>query len=314
VLPICLPRVTLATPPTKVGIVHSGHSGRHDSHIKALKDAVNSVTSNANFVNVRYAHDGDPTNEIKNAINTDNVQLLVAAGGTACAMAAQGPSGTANIPVVYTSVSFAASPAANMTGVCAHTSELDEKRLGYLQRALPGAKKFGVLFNTTRFNAAAQNTRLQAVAVLLNLSPLSPTGIDPTSGTPVKTQIATAFANWKSAGIEGAIVAADPLFNNNRLASNGGLIAAANSNGIPTIYQWREFADDDGFMTYGPNLSVAYTLAGFYAGRIVNNPNAVQNAPLSLNNFELTINLKTAKALGKTIPDSLLSEADYIIT
>jgi putative tryptophan/tyrosine transport system substrate-binding protein len=300
--------------PTKVGIVHSGHSGRHDSHIKALKDAVNLITSNANIINVRYAHDADPTNEINNAINSDQVKLLIAAGGTACAMKAKGPSAAANIPVVYTSVSFATRPAPNMTGVCARTSELDEKRLGYLQRALPGAKKFGVLFNAKRFNADTQNQRLQAVALLLGLSPPSPTGIDPTSGTPVKTQIATAFANWKSAGIEGAIVAADPLFNNNRLASNGGLIAAANSNGIPTIYQWREFADDDGFMTYGPNLSVAYTLAGLYAGRIVNTPTEVQRDPLLLNNFELTINLRTAKALGKTIPDSLLSEADYIIT
>jgi putative tryptophan/tyrosine transport system substrate-binding protein len=300
--------------PTKVGIVHSGHSGRHDSHIKALRDAVNSITSNANILNVRYAHDGDPTNEIKSAINSDSVKLLVAAGGTDCAMKAQGPSTSANIPVVYTSVSFATRPAPNMTGVCARTSELDEKRLAYLQRALPGAKNFGVLFNANRFNAAAQNQHLQTVASQLGLNPLSPKGIDATSTTNVKNQIATAFADWKTAGIQGAIVAADPLFNNNRLASNGGLIDSANNNGIPTIYQWREFADDGGFMTYGPNLSVAYTLAGLYAGRIVNDPNAVQNAPLSLNNFELAINLKTAKALGKTIPDSLLTEADYIVT
>jgi putative tryptophan/tyrosine transport system substrate-binding protein len=201
-----------------------------------------------------------------------------------------------------------------MTGICARTSQGDIDRLNYLHRALPSRNNFGVLYNQARdIWTGANPPQLQLLrneAATLGVN-LFPAGIDPAAGN-VEAQIRTAFATWQAAGIQGALVAADPLFNNHRGTPNG-LIAAANNNRIPTIYQWREFAEEGGFMSYGAKLAAAYTLAGIYAGRIVDDRTKVSLPVLSMDNFELIINLTTAAALGVTVPDLLLTEADDIV-
>jgi putative tryptophan/tyrosine transport system substrate-binding protein len=301
-----------------ISIVHSGSANKHGDHITAFQNGVAWATNAAIIYRIRFADDGDPTvlsNLFTDEILHHNPTLLVAAGGTTCAKAAVQPTSVNHMPVVFTSIADPVRPANNMTGVCARTTLLDIDRLNYLSRALTGRTNFGVLFNLARDIWAGLNPPqlqlLQNEAATLSVN-LFPTGIDPTAGN-VEAQIRTAFVNWRTAGIQGALVAADPLFNNHRGTANG-LIAAANNNGIPTIYQWREFAAEHGFMSYGPKLAAAYTLAGIYAGRILNDPTKVSLPVLSMNDFELVVNLVTANTFpGVVVPDLVLAEADDII-
>jgi putative ABC transport system substrate-binding protein len=117
----------------------------------------------------------------------------------------------------------------------------------------------------------------------------------------------------RSNGWGGALVAADPVFNNHRSA----VIASASSHKVPTIYQWREFAEEGGLISYGPNLTAAYALAGDYVARILDqgaSPDPTKLPILPLENLELVINLKTAKNdLNLRVPPALLAQADRII-
>jgi len=252
----------------KIGFMHSGTKNNHDDHVKAFKAGLASAgydetgaNSNVNIPD-SYADD-QPAN--LNTIAGDfldpkkqNVDLLVAAGGSASALAAKASTNTK--PIVFTSVSFSTRPAPNMTGICVRTTELDQVRLNLLHELLPGEKRFGVLLNSKRPDSDDQMGILKFTASMLGLQ-LDPLPIDPTGLN--KAQIeALIDVTFSKPLYKGAIITADPLFNNHR----GKIIAAAKNNNIPAIYQWREFANDGGLISYGPNLTVAYTLAGIYAG------------------------------------------------
>jgi putative tryptophan/tyrosine transport system substrate-binding protein len=300
-----------------IGFMHSGTRGNHDDHVKAFKAglAFAGYDESGGNPNVKipdgYADD-QPANlgTIAGDFVKQNVDLLVAAGGSASALAAQAATNTKSI--VFTSVSFSTRPAANMTGICVRTTELDQVRLNLLHELLPGETRFGVLYNSKRPDSDDQIGNLKFTASMLNLQldllPINPTGLN-------KKQIEDLIdAAFSTPLYKGALVTADPLFNNHR----GKVITAAQNNNIPTIYQWREFANDGGLISYGPNLTVAYTLAGIYAGRVLSSTSATpaKDLPiLSLSNFELVINLKAAQALSKfTLPLTLLARADDIIT
>ncbi len=104
------------------------------------------------------------------------------------------------------------------------------------------------------------------------------------------------------------IVTADPLFHDRRVDVAG----AANNNMMPTIYQWRDFVDNQGLISYGPNLTACYRFAGYYAGEILNGE-AVLNLPIITPACELVINLTIAKRINCDIPTQLLNQATDII-
>jgi putative tryptophan/tyrosine transport system substrate-binding protein len=298
-----------------IGIMHSGSQGKHDAQIKAFKGGLDwgGATPGApvTIAGPLYADD-DPAKLDAIAaklVGSDKVDVLVAAGGSASCEAAKKGTATTRTPVVFTSVANPTRPAANMTGICARTSELDSIRLSLLQELLPGKKRFGALVNPSRFNCVAQKDHLSNAATLLGLQ--APDYKDINSGDgKADTDIDRAFADWASGGCAGVLVTADPLFNNHRERV---IRAAGAPNNVPAIYQWREFAEGGGLMSYGPDLTVAYTLAGTYVGRILKGT-AIGDLPvLPLNNFELVINLKTAKALGIDVPPALLARADLIV-
>jgi putative tryptophan/tyrosine transport system substrate-binding protein len=192
------------------------------------------------------------------------------------------------------------------------TTELDPDRLETLAELLPNIAKVGVLLNKGRLDHDDQRTALTRKASGLKLQKTDFQDIDPTAATAVETQIGNVFANWKG-NVDGVLVAADPLFNNHRPGKTG-IIAAAAANNLPTIYQWSEFVDDDGLISYGPNLSVAYFLAGIYVGKIVKGAKPADLIPLPLTNLEMVINLQTANLLQLDVPPELLASADRIIT
>jgi putative tryptophan/tyrosine transport system substrate-binding protein len=297
-----------------IGIMHSGSQGTHSPQIQAFKKGLEwaAPSPNVTIVGPLYADDNLATLDTiaRSLVTTDKVDVLVAAGGSASSEAAKKATGAADgtPPVVFTSVAKPARPAANMTGICARTSELDLARLVLLHELLPGEKKFGALINPSRFNCGDHKDEINNEAAILGLQAPDYKEIDPRAAN-INTLIDQAFQYWASNNYKGALVTADPLFNNHR----GEVIHAAEAHKIAAVYQWREFAEEGGLMSYGPNLVAAYTLAGICAGRILGGT-ALQDLPvLQLNKFELVINLETAKALGLKVPPTLLVQADRII-
>jgi putative ABC transport system substrate-binding protein len=316
-----------------VGIMHSGSAGSgatpgpHDKNIKAFKDALEAQYGQAPNYNGPLWADDKPGNLNHNAQALVNagVQLLVAAGGTASAGWAK--ANTTTIPIVFTSVTDSTiavpNPGVdrNMTGVCARTSGLDAARLKLLHELFPQATQFGALFNSQRPNYTTHPTDLNGTAVELGLDPLVERAVDPNATASIKSQIDQAYQAFQSCAA--VLVTADPLFNNHRqdvLRTGPGHAAPLRT--PPAIYQWREFAEEGGLVSYGPNLLVAYQVAGIQAARILQQLPVAAGAAIKyptvsvLNSFELIINLQTATTGWATvvdIPDTLLSRADEII-
>jgi putative tryptophan/tyrosine transport system substrate-binding protein len=121
--------------------------------------------------------------------------------------------------------------------------------------------------------------------------------------------IEPAFADLSKRGVDGLLISADGLFTSRR----NQLVALAARHSIPTIYAWREFPESGGLISYGPNLVDQYRLAGIYTGRILNGEKPADLPVLQPTKFELVINLKTAKALGLTVPLVMQMTADEVI-
>jgi putative ABC transport system substrate-binding protein len=235
-----------------------------------------------------------------------DVRVLVAAGGSISSRVAQEATTVGGTPVVFTSVADPVSPAANMTGICALTIALDPTRLILLHELMPAPKKLGALVNSSRPEYAAQKADLDRAASMLGLLLDYKDVTDATRSGGNPDRIKQAFDDWVKAGIEAALVTAGPFFNNHRPA----VVGAAT---IPTIYQWREFVDAGGLMSYGPRLKDAYKLAAIYVGRILGDERPENLPVVLLSKFELVINLSTAKVLGIVIPETLRARADDLI-
>ncbi len=111
-------------------------------------------------------------------------------------------------------------------------------------------------------------------------------------------KIKTAIKKLATQKVEALLVTADPFFNSERVV----VIQEVAAHKLPAIYQWREFVDEGGLMSYGPSLNEEYRYAGKYAGRILKGENPAKMALYEPTTFELVINSSTAKALGLTVP------------
>src|SRR5450631_2729151 len=238
-----------------------------------------------------------------------NVTVIVAAGGPVTALATQ--RATASIPIVFTAVSdpiksgLVASfnrPGANITGNAGLTIELDPKRLEFLRELVPAAKVLGALVNSQRPGVDAQLNALQATAdkiacQLIVLKAANASDLD------------AAFATLAQRPVDAMLVGADALFNDLRTQ----VIGLAARQRVPAIYQWREFPEAGGLISYGPSLSDAYRQSGIYVGRILKGEKPADLPVSQPTRFELVINLKAARALGLTVPPALLIRADEVI-
>jgi putative ABC transport system substrate-binding protein len=237
------------------------------------------------------------------------VAVIVAAGGQVSALAAH--RATKEIPVVFTTVAdpvksgLVASlnrPGGNVTGTAGLTSELDPKRLEFLQQLVPEATLIGVLVNPKRPGVERQTQELRTAANQLKLKL-------EVQEAATASDIDVAFESFAKLGVGALLVTADPFFNSRRTQ----LIALTAKTKLPAIYQWLEFVAAGGLISYGPRITEAYQIAGRNAGRILNGTKPADIPVVQPSKFELVINLKAAGALGLKIPRLLLSRADSVI-
>ena len=193
-----------------------------------------------------------------------------------------------------------ARPGGNTTGISILATELDSKRLELLVELLPGTTRFAVLADPTTSPAPLQVLEQSAYARGLTILVLRATDED---------QIESAFAKARMAGVAGINVLASPIFNRLRHL----IIKRAIQEGLPAVFHWPETAEDGGLLAYGPRITGVYRQA---AGLVVKlfKGTAIANIPAEQpTRFELVINLKTAKAMGLTVPPFMLARADEVI-
>jgi putative tryptophan/tyrosine transport system substrate-binding protein len=234
---------------------------------------------------------------------------VIAAANTPAALAAQ--AATRTTPIIFSIgidpaeagvVESLSRPGGNATGAYFLTTSLEAKRLQLLHEAVPTATVIGVIVNPTYSGAASQlkDAHEGASALGLELRVLDAKG---------EREIEAAFASAVEQRIGALLVGSDVLFFRQRKQ----FIALAARHAIPAIFYFAEFARDGGLMSYGASLTDAYHLIGNYAGRILKGEKPADLPVQQSTRVEFVINLKTANALGLTIPLPLLGRADEVI-
>jgi putative ABC transport system substrate-binding protein len=236
---------------------------------------------------------------------------LIMAGSPPSALAAK--SATSTIPIVFRHggdpvgdglVASLARPGGNLTGVSQLGDEgLTAKRLELLSELVPRAGVIALLVNPNNSTAerVIQEVQQAARAKGVQLHVLKASS---------ESEIDTAFASLVQLQAGALLVAADPFLTSRREQ----LVALASRHAVPSIYAWREFAASGGLISYGASLTSALRLLGtYYAGKVLKGAKPADLPVQQSTTFELVINLKTAEALGLTVPRSMLIRADEII-
>jgi putative tryptophan/tyrosine transport system substrate-binding protein len=234
------------------------------------------------------------------------VDLIVAAGGVNSALAAK--NATSTIPIVFTGVSdpvatglvaSLARPGGNLTGFSPFIREMMPKRLELLTELVPQAGVIALLVNPNdeRLIGNVQEAA-RAKGLLLHILRASS-----------ESEIDAAFATYVQLHADALLISADPFFNSRREQ----LVALASRHAIPAIYPFREWATAGGLISYGPNFPAIYRQVGIYAGKILKGAKPADLPIQQPAEYELVINLKTAKALGLTMPQSILIRAKEVI-
>jgi putative ABC transport system substrate-binding protein len=238
------------------------------------------------------------------------VDVIATSGGVTGALAAK--QATQTIPIVFVVggdpveeglVASLARPG-NLTGISIMSTELIPKRLELLSELVPQAEVIALLVNPNtvaeRMKDMMRDVPEAARAKGVQLHILK-------AGT--ESEIDAAFATLVQLPVGALVVGSDPFFNNRREQ----LVALASHYAIPAIYQLREFAAAGGLISYGSSTTGTYRQLGVYAGKILKGAKPADLPVEQPTRFELVINLKTAKALGLTVPQSLLARADEVI-
>jgi putative ABC transport system substrate-binding protein len=205
-------------------------------------------------------------------------------------------------PVKLGIVPSLARPAGNVTGISLLTASLESKRFGVLREMLPNAQSIAALIDPTRVLAQTQIDELRAAAAQAGVRLVIVHAITEADFTP-------AFAQMAAENVGALHVCANPFF----MARRQQLVALAAHHRLPAIYEWRDFAEAGGLMSYGTDLADAYRQSGVYIARILKGTTPSDLPVMQAVRFEFVINLSTAKALGLDVPPMLLARADEVI-
>ena len=237
------------------------------------------------------------------------VTVITATGGDISATAAK--AATTTIPIVFSIggdpvklglVPNFNRPGGNITGVSVLTTSLEAKRFGLLHDLMQPGALFGVLINPKKPGADGQLHEVQTAAATLGrrihvLNASSPAEID------------MSFDKFRELRVDALLVCGDPLFNNRREQ----LVILAARHRLPAIYEFREYAEAGGLMSYGTDLRESYRQVGLYTGRVLKGESPGTLPVVQNTKFELVINLRTARALDLEVPPTLIAGADEVI-
>jgi putative tryptophan/tyrosine transport system substrate-binding protein len=236
------------------------------------------------------------------------VAVIVAIGATAARAA---KAATTTIPIVFgtgvdpVELGLVASldrPGANVTGIVNLAAEMAPKKLQLLRDLMPKAAAFGVLADPAVQATPSTIADLQAAARMLGLQLV-------VVNARTDNNLETAFTTLSQQRV-GAVLVGTSSFYNVRVEQ---LVALAARHALPAMFPYREYALAGGLMSYGSSFGYRYGQVGIYTGRILNGDKPADLPVVPPIRFDLVINLKTAKALGLTIPETLLAIADKVI-
>src|SRR6516225_2028858 len=296
-----------------IGFLNSGSADAYPDRITAFREGLRQlgyVDGENVLVDYRWAlGEYDRLPAFAAELVERHVSVLIATGGEPAALAAK--SATSTIPIVFAiggdpiKLGLVASynrPGGNATGANILAAEMDGKRLELLQELMPNAARVGLLLNPNFPAYPTQLNELQQAATIMGLQ------VDMLRAN-TDDEIEAAFEIASRKRIGALVLAASPFFDTRR----DKLVALAAGHALPTIYHFREFAVAGGLMSYGVSIPHIYRQVGVYAGRILSGENPANLPVQQPTTFELVINLKTAEALGVTIPPTLIARADEVI-
>jgi putative ABC transport system substrate-binding protein len=237
------------------------------------------------------------------------VDVLVSAWGTPTALASK--KATRTIPIVFAGVGDAvgvglvaslARPSGNVTGSTFITEETIGKQLEFLKSVVPRISRVGVLINPANpvYGPVLRASHAPARELGVQIEVLGVQGADDLDG---------AFRAAISRRVDGLVVLRDPVL----IGNQSRLVTLAATNRLPAMYGIRDSVAIGGLMSYGPSLTEMYRRGAYLVDKILRGANAGDLPVEQATTFELVINLKTAKALGLTVPPSLLLRADQVI-
>jgi len=296
-----------------IGFLGAGSISGYASYVDAFRrglTAAGSVEGHDVAVEFRWL-DGqyDRAPALAAELIDKHVAIIVATGGTAVALAAKTATTTTPIvfvigadPVKFDLVASLSRPGGNVTGVSFLINLLTAKQLEALHEVIPRTADIGFLVNPVNPNADPDTREVRFAAARLARKLI----VADASSVP---EIDIAFANLVKHGANAVVIGADALF----VSNQDQIVKLAMRHTLPSIYNARGYVIGGGLMSYGPDQAEAYRQAGVYASRILKGEKPANLPVVQPTKFELVINLKTAKALGLTIPESFLLRADEVI-
>ena len=296
-----------------IGYLGGTSPGPNAPFIAAFREGLNEtgfIEAKSVTIEYRWAeNDFDRLPALADDLANRDVDLIVAANGPASAVAAK--HATSTIPILFTAVgdpiaaglvTSLARPGGNVTGFSVLVVELNPKRLELLCELVPKAKVIALLVNPNSSSVERIVQEVQDAARVKGVQLLVLKAV-------TETEIDAVFASLSKLQAGALLVGSDPIFASRR----DQLVALASRHAIPAIYEWSEFAAIGGLVSYGPSLIDAHRRAGVYAGRILRGEKPADLPVQQPTTVELVINLKTAKSLGLTVPQTLLARADEVI-
>jgi len=291
----------------RIGYLSLGAAATPDVFVQRLRELGYSDKQNV-AIEYRFAEGRhDVMGTLARELVDLNVNVIMAFGDEAITAAKRT---TSTIPIVMfacdaLTVGFVASlahPGGNITGVTCVTTELSPKRVALLREAVPRVSNLGVLFNSANVSKPLDADRTRMAAQGMGLKIQTQEVLD-------RADIERAFSAFARERVEAVIVLDEALtsIHAKRVAD------LAVRHRLPTMHAWRQSVVAGGLMSYGPNLEEMLRLAATYVDKILKGAKPADLPVEQPTKFELVINLKTAKALGLTIPQPLLVRADEVI-
>jgi putative ABC transport system substrate-binding protein len=296
-----------------VGFLNGASPGELESRVVAFRDGLGElgyIEGRNVVIEYRWGQgQNDRLPELAVDLVRRRVAVIAATGGVPSARAAK--TTTSAIPIVFTMggdpvefglVARLNRPGGNVTGITLISGLIVSKRIALLRDLLPGAKVIAVLINSTspagEVEVAGAEQAARPLGWQVNVMRANGRG-----------DLDAAFQRLAQERVDALLITTDPIFESQR----DQIVALAAHHAVPAIYALREYASAGGLMSYGASISDVYRQAGLYVGRILKGEKPADLPVMQSSKFDFVINLKTAKALGLTIPPNLLALADEVI-